>query len=224
MDNNKVLVLLSGGADSSTLAAKLQFEGREVHALTMLYTDPEYRSIEAEYAQAFARRLGITHTCVDMSALAVLFFGADKPYAFKHGNFDSMCKDHDHYVAPCSIEMLHVLAASYALMHNIPTVYWSIHQDDLAHQAYGGDDLRHYLSLIEQSVAIMSHGQVSFKLPFVDMHKVEVMALGISLGVDIENETYSCSEGEETPCGKCPQCLVRARALAEIRMPALIMV
>ncbi len=214
----KVLVLLSGGADSATLAAKLQSEGYDVHALTMFYQDVEYHSVEVEFARALARRLGITHTCVDMSPLIVLFYGASADFAFRHGNMDTRCSDHNHIVAPGSVELLHVLASSYALMHGIRRVFWTIHADDINYQdsIYDEASLLRYRAHLEALIHEMSHGEVTLELPFLHMRKADIMRMGMALGIDYEGETYSCSNGNDQHCGTCPQCILRNQALVEI--------
>ena len=49
--------------------------------------------------------------------------------------------------------------------------------------------------------------------PFFDMTKAEVVKLGAELGVPFEN-TWSCYEGKDKPCGKCGTCQERIESFA----------
>ncbi len=48
--------------------------------------------------------------------------------------------------------------------------------------------------------------------PLVKDSKVDIVRRALSLGVPIE-DTWSCYQGEEKPCGVCDSCRIRDKAL-----------
>jgi 7-cyano-7-deazaguanine synthase len=63
---------------------------------------------------------------------------------------------------------------------------------------------------------LSDYGTVSIEMPFRNMSKTEVAAVGLSLGAPIA-QTYSCQAATTVPCGACPNCVDRARALTAIQ-------
>ncbi len=63
---------------------------------------------------------------------------------------------------------------------------------------------------------------VEIVTPLLNLSKVEIVRLGLELGVPYEY-TWSCYSGDAKPCGRCDSCLLRARAFDElgVRDPAL---
>ncbi len=53
--------------------------------------------------------------------------------------------------------------------------------------------------------------------PLLEMHKQEIIQLGLSLGVDY-SRTVSCYRGEEMPCLRCPSCEIRQEAFTSLGM------
>ena len=56
--------------------------------------------------------------------------------------------------------------------------------------------------------------------PLVKDSKADIVRRALQLGVPIQ-ETYSCYQGGETPCGLCDSCRIRDRALCEVGRPDL---
>lgn len=62
---------------------------------------------------------------------------------------------------------------------------------------------------------LVGFGGVQMIMPFRDMTKSQVAAIGVELGVRI-GVTYSCQASSVVPCGACPNCVDRLTALASI--------
>jgi 7-cyano-7-deazaguanine synthase len=62
---------------------------------------------------------------------------------------------------------------------------------------------------------LSDYGTVSIEMPFRNLSKTEVATIGLSLGAPIA-QTYSCQAATTVPCGACPNCVDRARALLAI--------
>jgi 7-cyano-7-deazaguanine synthase len=82
---------------------------------------------------------------------------------------------------------------------------------DLWSEDVKGDDL--YLPYRN---LLMLYGTVSIEMPFRTLSKAEVAAIGLKLGAPIA-ETYSCQAATTVPCGACPNCVDRAKALRAIQ-------
>lgn len=70
--------------------------------------------------------------------------------------------------------------------------------------------------LIGASTLIRECGGVAIEMPFRDMPKAEVARLGIELSAPIA-ETFSCQVNANEHCGSCPNCVERLAALAALR-------
>lgn len=55
--------------------------------------------------------------------------------------------------------------------------------------------------------------QVRLVTPFLWMTKAQIVATGLALNVPFEL-TWSCYEGQDRACGKCPTCVGRLEAFA----------
>ena len=62
---------------------------------------------------------------------------------------------------------------------------------------------------------LAEYGSVEIRMPFREFSKERVVEIGISLGVPI-GATYSCQISSTVPCGACPNCVERLRALRAI--------
>ncbi len=102
------------------------------------------------------------------------------------------------------------LAAAYAETQGIDELYLAPVKDDYA--AYR-DCRRIFYDSLEQSLALGATRDTSFRLytPFVDRWKVDVVKIGIELGVPYE-KTHTCYEGRRPACGRCDACSERIAA------------
>jgi 7-cyano-7-deazaguanine synthase len=63
---------------------------------------------------------------------------------------------------------------------------------------------------------LSDYGTVTVEMPFRNLSKKEVAAIGLTLGAPIA-QTYSCQAAASVPCGACPNCVDRAEALLAIQ-------
>ncbi|MDD1652876.1 MAG: 7-cyano-7-deazaguanine synthase, partial [Methanomicrobiales archaeon] len=63
---------------------------------------------------------------------------------------------------------------------------------------------------------------IGIETPVLHMTKAQIVKLGVELGAPLE-DTWSCYEGGDVPCGACDSCLLRAKGFAGagIRDPLL---
>ena len=226
----RVLVLSSGGVDSSTALglAVSKYGAENVSALSISYGQKHDKEIEA--AKKVAAFYGVEQLFLDLSlifqysdcsllkqsseeipeesyAVQIQKTKGEKPVStyvpFRNGLFLSS-------------------AASIALSKNCGLIYYGAHADDAAGFAYP-DCSEVFNDAMNKAIYEGSGHQLRIEAPFVRMNKAEVVELGLELGVPYAL-TWSCYEGSERPCGKCGTCIDRASAFAAngVKDPALL--
>lgn len=214
----KILVLSSGGVDSTTCLAMAVAEvgAENVLALSVYYGQKHDKEIQA--AKKVAEYYGVRRMELDLS---VIFAGSNcsllkqstediplESYAQQieetHGE-----KPVSTYV-PFRNGLFLSSAASIALSHGCSKIMYGAHADDAAGAAYP-DCSVDFVGAMNQAIYLGSGNQLTIEAPFVSLTKADVVKKGLELGVPYEL-TWSCYEGGEKPCGKCGTCIDRQRA------------
>lgn len=214
----KILVLSSGGVDSTTCLAMAVAEvgAENVLALSVYYGQKHDKEIQA--AKKVAEYYGVARMELDLS---VIFAGSNcsllkqsteeiplESYAQQieetHGE-----KPVSTYV-PFRNGLFLSSAASIALSHGCSKIMYGAHADDAAGAAYPDCSLD-FVGAMNQAIYLGSGNQLTIEAPFVSLTKADVVRKGLELGVPYEL-TWSCYEGGENPCGKCGTCIDRQRA------------
>ena len=214
----KILVLSSGGVDSTTcLAMAVKEVGAEnVLALSVYYGQKHDKEIQA--AKKVAEYYGVRRMELDLS---VIFAGSNcsllkqstediplESYAQQieetHGE-----KPVSTYV-PFRNGLFLSSAASIALSHGCSKIMYGAHADDAAGAAYPDCSLD-FVNAMNQAIYLGSGNQLTIEAPFVSLTKADVVKKGLELGVPYAL-TWSCYEGGEKPCGKCGTCIDRQKA------------
>ena len=214
----KILVLSSGGVDSTTcLAMAVKEAGAEnVLALSVYYGQKHDKEIQA--AKKVAEYYGVQRMELDLS---VIFAGSNcsllkqstediplESYAQQieetHGE-----KPVSTYV-PFRNGLFLSSAASIALSHGCSKIMYGAHADDAAGAAYPDCSLD-FVNAMNQAIYLGSGNQLTIEAPFVSLTKADVVKKGLELGVPYEL-TWSCYEGGDKPCGKCGTCIDRRKA------------
>jgi 7-cyano-7-deazaguanine synthase len=211
--SSKAVVLLSGGLDSSTTTAIAQKDGYEVIALSFRYGQRHNKELEA--AQKIAQYLGIKeHLIVDInlaqwggSSLTDLSLSLPQD-GLQEGTIPST------YV-PGRNTVFIAIALSLAEAKQASAIYLGINAVDYS----GYPDCRpEYLETYQKLANLSSKVGIEGKAiqliaPLVHDSKVDIIKKAIQLGVPIE-QTWSCYQGGENPCGVCDSCRIRNEALA----------
>lgn len=236
------IVLLSGGLDSTTLAAMAMRQGYQLSAVTLHYGQSHAREVEA--ARTVAGALGIEQRIVDVS-----FFGELAWY--------SALTHPEHFALPAqrtTEQMAHDIPISYVPLRN--TFFLTLAGAYLESQALaaierqGAPPAQVSATLFIAANAIDYSGYpdcrpefyraaadtlrlgsklgtqygISFQIetPLIDKTKADIVRLAMDVGAPLEH-TWSCYEGGQLPCGRCDSCLLRAKGFAEAGLadPAL---
>ena len=214
----KILVLSSGGVDSTTcLAMAVKEVGAEnVLALSVYYGQKHDKEIQA--AKKVAEYYGVQRMDLDLS---VIFAGSncsllkqsteDIPLESYAQQIEETHGEHpvSTYV-PFRNGLFLSSAASIALSHGCSKIMYGAHADDAAGAAYPDCSLD-FVNAMNQAIYLGSGNQLKIEAPFVSLTKADVVKKGLELGVPYEL-TWSCYEGGEKPCGKCGTCIDRQKA------------
>lgn len=214
----KILVLSSGGVDSTTCLAMAVAEvgAENVLALSVYYGQKHDKEIQA--AKKVAEYYGVQRMELDLS---VIFAGSncsllkqsteEIPLESYAQQIEETHGEHpvSTYV-PFRNGLFLSSAASIALSHGCSKIMYGAHADDAAGAAYPDCSLD-FVNAMNQAIYLGSGNQLTIEAPFVSLTKADVVKKGLELGVPYEL-TWSCYEGGEKPCGKCGTCIDRMKA------------
>ena len=211
MTTTTVVLVFSGGLDSTTLLYHLKAEGLIVKALSVNYGQ-RHLAREMAAARLITTVIGVEHETVDLRAL-VSFLGrnslTDHRVAVPEGEYsqETMALT----VVPNRNMVLLSVAIAWAV---------SLEFDAVAFGAHGGEytpypDCQHAFTEAMDVVAQRCHtSPIRVLAPFVDWDKSDIVRRGAALGVPF-GLTWSCYNGGEAHCGKCGTCLDRRAAFAK---------
>ncbi len=238
----QAIVLLSGGLDSTTVAAHALREGHEVRALSIGYGQRHIRELRS--ARAVAERLGIPLMEVDAGFYAGLAsfssLTSDAHAMPANRETSEMSGNIPNTYVPLRNTFFVTLAAaaleSWLLelieQDGVPTdsLEGAIYVGANAIDYSGYPDCRpEFYDAITEVIRIGSKVGTAYNVPIrieapiIRMSKAEIAAHGIALGAPLEL-TWSCYAGGDRPCGTCDSCELRAEgfAAAGLTDPALV--
>lgn len=224
----KVLVLSSGGVDSTTcLGMAIDKYGVEnTIALSVLYGQKHSKELEA--AKAVAEYYGVEHISLDLGKIfqysdCSLLSHSDEeiPHESYAEQLDKTDGTPVSTYVPFRNGLFLSTAASIALSKDCEVIYYGAHSDDAAGNAYP-DCSEVFNNAMNTAIYEGSGRQLRIEAPFVTWTKSQVVKKGLELNVPY-HLTWSCYEGHEKPCGVCGTCIDRAEAfrLNGVEDPAL---
>jgi len=227
------VVLLSGGLDSTTVAAYAKAAGYELAALTFNYGQRHRRELEA--ARRVAGILEMQHEVVELPAMKKLSWYS----ALTTGGLgipkDRTIGDSTQGIPATYVPLRNTvfLTLGAALIESrvlslieggrtdpkeiSAAIFIAANAVDYS----GYPDCRpEYFeamkrTLFEGSKLGKQYGvSIGIETPVLHMTKAQIVKLGVELGAPLE-DTWSCYEGGGVPCGACDSCLLRAKGFAE---------
>lgn len=197
--SSDVVVLLSGGLDSTTLAAMALADGRLHSVLSFYYGQPNTIA-EMSAADEWARKHDVRREVVKLELA-----GVRSAMATGVGSTGAR-------VLPGRNLVLLSHAVNYAAANGAREVWFGAIADD--NDAYPDCRLA-FVGGVNQ-MALTTYG-VGVRAPFIIHHKRHVVGVARQLGVNI-GATWSCYEPDMRtlkPCGTCSACVLRASALSK---------
>ncbi|MBD3350607.1 MAG: 7-cyano-7-deazaguanine synthase QueC [Candidatus Lokiarchaeota archaeon] len=206
--NEKSVLILSGGMDSTTLLYKLVSEGKKIFALSFNYGQKHKK--ELKFARYNCKKLNVPHKIIDLSGLKEQgLFGKSSLTSeidIPEGHYEEPTMKST--VVPNRNMIMLSIAISYAISIGAKTIYYGAHAGD--HAVY--PDCRPEFVEKMQKVAESCHYYpISINAPFLHIDKGDIVAQGLKLNVDY-SKTWTCYKGQEKACGKCGSCVERLEA------------
>lgn len=214
----KIVVIYSGGLDSTVLLHHLLHEGHQVQALSINYGQRHRRELKS--ASTITQMLAVPHELADLSGVQHLLAGSsltspEIPVAEGHYTQDSMKST----VVPNRNMLFLALATSYALSIDATAVAYAAHSGD--HAIYP-DCRREFADTMQTAIQLADWNTIELMRPFVDWNKAEIVHRGAQLNTPLK-ETWSCYNGGQVHCGRCGTCIERREAfdICGIKDPTL---
>ena len=202
----KVVVILSGGPDSVTLAYKAKSEGHKIYAITFNYGQIAQKEIEC--AKTIAEKLGIEQKIVDLSSLNNVF---GTTTALMDENIPMPSKFEPSVIVPFRNAIFLSVAVAYADAVGAGKVLYGAHGSDAP---FYPDCRKEFFEAFQTAAQKGTDSQIEIDAPFHSMAKSEIIKLGTKLGVPYE-VTWSCYLNNEKQCGVCESCRNRKNGFKE---------
>lgn len=207
LNNNKALVVFSGGQDSTTCLFWAMERYSDVEVVTFNYG--QRHALEIDVAKQIANEHGIKHHILDMSLLTQL-----SPNALT--NHNALITD-DGEVPNTFVPARNLLFMSFAaaLAYQIEAkhIITGVCETDFS----GYPDCRdNFIKSLNVTINLSMDVNFEIHTPLMWLDKKETWALADTLGkLDyVRNKTLTCYEGIAADgCGECPSCKLRNKGL-----------
>lgn len=209
--DNRAVILLSGGLDSTTAAWLARSSGFELYTLSFDYGQRHRRELEA--AERVARSIGARrHQIVRINlgewSASSLTGEGEIPSEPQEGIPSTWVPARNHIFL--------AVASGFAEVVGARAIYIGVSEVDYS----GYPDCRgEFLDAYQRAADLASKQfvedgkSIPVLAPFLHLPKAGVVRLGLALKVDY-GLTWSCYQGGERPCGTCDSCRLRAAAFA----------
>ena len=210
------VAIVSGGMDSVTLLHHLiKIENRKPAVITFVYGQKHDK--EVAYAKAQAELLGCkAHLVLDMEPMRPLFANSALVSAdVEIPDIEDVLGDPQPTTYVPNRNMIFLaLAAAYAETHGVSDIFYGAQR----HDVYGyWDTTPQFLAQLNNVYQLNRKTPIEIKAPFVNYSKTDILRAGIEMEVDY-GMTWSCYEGSDACCGRCPTCAERLKAFADLDM------
>ncbi|HEU0127412.1 MAG TPA: 7-cyano-7-deazaguanine synthase QueC, partial [Pseudonocardiaceae bacterium] len=186
-----VVLILSGGLDSTVLGYRLRACGSRLTMLSFDYGQRHQR--ELEYAGRTAVKLAGVHQVIDLSAISGLLAGSsltDTAIEVPKGHYTDLSMRVT--VVPNRNAIMLDVAVAQAVVVKAGAVAFGVHAGD--HPIYP-DCRSAFLNAYQRMVLLANEGflapQFAVLAPFIGLSKADIVTIGAELGVPFA-DTWSC--------------------------------
>ena len=223
MQNEKAVVLLSGGLDSATAMAMAIDMGFEAYALSFSYG--QRHSAELEAAKKVAKALGAAEhriANIDLACFGGSALTTDMAVPKGRATQD-MEKEIPVTYVPARNTIFLSFALAWAEVLETSHIFIGVNAVDYS----GYPDCRpEYIQAftamanLATKAGVEGRTKIRIHTPLIDLTKAQIIQKGISLGVDY-SLTHSCYDPspQGKACGQCDSCLLRKKGFAQAGVP-----
>jgi len=207
--NRKIVVVLSGGMDSTTLLYDAMNQWEEVYPITFHYGQKHSREVNAAYDTCKKLGLPFQSLNIPLDAIAPSSLTRETMDIPKGHYEDESMKQ---TVVPNRNMVFLAFATAYAIGIGAQTVAYGAHGGD--HAIYP-DCRGEFVEAMSGAMGLCDYKPVELWTPYLYWSKADILKKGIELGVDY-SLTWTCYEGKELACGRCGACTERREAFREV--------
>lgn len=213
MANDKALVVLSGGQDSTTCLywAIDRYGVENVSAVTFDYG--QRHRIELDSAHSVAKHAGISQVCLPIDTFSALGGDALTDTDISVTNDVDDDSGLPNTFVPGRNLVFLTYAAAWAWPRKIRHIVTGVAQTDYS----GYPDCREATIIsLQESLRLGMESDIEIHTPLMHLSKKETVELACDLGaLDAMALTHTCYNGERPPCGSCAACELRAKGFSE---------
>lgn len=202
-EENKCVVVLSGGPDSSTVAYWAKKQGYNIHAITFGYGQIATKEIEC--AQKIAEKLVVPVKIVDLSSLREIFAGVTSLCDETIPMTSSFSKP---IIVPFRNAIFLSVAVAYAVSIKATRILYGAQGSD---EPFYPDCRKEFYKSFETAAKLGTGHNINIEAPFHSLPKSAIIKLGSKLGVPFDL-TWSCYLNYQKHCGTCESCVNRKNA------------
>lgn len=214
-ENDKGLVLLSGGLDSSVLLAYLIMTNLHIKFETVTFHYGQKHWKEIASAQSIAKFYGVKNYGIDISQLQPIFNSALTKSSEEIPSGDYTLENAKKTVVPNRNMVLISIASAFGLSNDFDFLAIGTHSND--YEVYP-DCRSEFLTPLRDALRNADWKSFDLVYPFVLKSKAEIVSIGNQLNVPFEL-TWSCYLGGEIHCKSCPTCKERIQAFKMANIP-----
>lgn len=214
--NRRVVALLSGGLDSSTLLFAAKKYAAEVRTVSFFYGQRHRRELDA--ARNIGNFLGVPGVIFDLSVpfriiseVSRSSLISDNPVPDGHYAQENMVQT----IVPNRNMIMASMAIGFAQALGYDTVAIAAHAGD--HFVYP-DCRPDFLISLSRTALLATEDQVQVLAPFAYLSKTDIVIQGSRFQVPFDL-TYSCYKGGERHCGTCGTCTERIESFRDTGIP-----
>ena len=210
MNNETVLVVFSGGQDSTTCLFWAKKHFKKVLALSFLYGQKHQH--EVEIAQAIAAKVGVEMEVMDVSFIGKLGHNSLTDTSMQMDEVKPEGGVPNTFVPGRNLFFLSI-AAVYARERGVNHLVTGVSQTDFSGYPECRDS---FIKSLNVTLNLAMDEQFVLHTPLMWIDKAQTWALADELGVLdlVRNETLTCYNGVVGDgCGHCPACKLRREGL-----------
>lgn len=215
MKNNKCIVLLSGGLDSTTTLYYV-LKKRKLKPICLIFDYGQKHRKEIRYAKKIAEGLNLDYFVVKINlpwkGSSLLDSKKDIPI---HKRLNSNRIPSTYVPARNIIFLSYAISLAEVIKANY--IFYGANQVDFSgYPDCRSDFIRTFQIMANKSTKLgLSGKKIKIVAPLINYSKSQIIKLALKLKVPL-HLTWSCYKGENKPCGECDACKYRKLGFEKI--------